>query len=329
MRTEPTDLDPADLRAALDAGWGLRAAALTYVPEGGGSHHWRCLADGTAERWVSADDLTATFHAAETEDVAFAALDRAFGTAVTLRAAGLEFVVAPLPDCDGRVLRRVGGRYAVRVAPVVEGAPGQFGVYSADDRRRVGAMVGRLHAESAHVPAGLPATADLTIPSRSILEQALVDAGRPWRSGPLAKQARALVAPKTGEIRARLSAHDTLAARVRAGAGGWVVTHGEPHGGNVITSADGGLHLIDWDTALVAPRERDLHMVLDDDLNGWDEYRAAAGGDVDLDMDALGLYRRMWALADIASFVAILRRPHADTVDMRHALEALEFYLGG
>jgi hypothetical protein len=70
-------------------------------------------------------------------------------------------------------------------------------------------------------------------------------------------------------------------------------------------------------------------MVLDDDLTGWDEYRAAAGPiELDLDLDALGFYRRLWALADIASFTAVLRRPHVDTTDMRHAYEALVYYLG-
>ena len=50
-------------------------------------------------------------------------------------------------------------------------------------------------------------------------------------------------------------------------------------------------------------------------------------GPVELDHEALGLYRRLWALADIASFVTTLRRPHADTTDMRHAYEALVSYL--
>jgi len=94
----------------------------------------------------------------------------------------------------------------------------------------------------------------------------------------------------------------------------------------VIHDPAGDLHLIDWDTAMIAPRERDLQMVLDDDLSGWDEYRATAGP-VELDYEALGLYRRLWALADIASFVTTLRRPHADTTDMRHAYEALVHYL--
>jgi hypothetical protein len=78
---------------------------------------------------------------------------------------------------------------------------------------------------------------------------------------------------------------------------------------------------------MIAPRERDLQMVLDDDMTGWDEYREIAGP-VELDLEALGLYRRLWALADIASYVATLRRPHADTTDMRGAYEALVHYLG-
>ena len=327
MRTEPDDLDRAELAAALAAGWGLAGAELEYVPEGGGSHHWRCAAGGE-ERFVSADDLTATFRAATDEDAAFAALERAYGVAGALRdRAGLGFVVAQIPDREGRRLRRLGRRYAVRVEPVIEGTPGVFGEYAEDDRRAVAALVGRLHAASDRVPADLPQVADLRIPSRAALDMAIADAVRPWETGPLAEPARALLAARTGEIGERLAGHDAMAERLRATRAGWVVTHGEPHGGNVIRDPAGGLHLIDWDTAMLAPRERDLQMVLNDDLTGWDEYRAAAGP-VDLDLDALGFYRRLWALADIASFTAVLRRPHAHTTDMRHAYEALVYYLG-
>lgn len=327
MRTEPADLDRADLAAALGDGWGLAGAELEYVPEGGGSHHWRCRAGGE-ERFVSVDDLTATFHAATDADTAFAGLERAYRTAAALRhRAGLEFVVAQIPDREGRPLRRLGRGYAVRVEPVVPGEPGAFGEHPPDDRRRVAILVGRVHAASGRVPAGLPHVTDLRIPSRAALEIALAEVDRQWTSGPWAEPTRTLLAARSGELAERLAGHDAVAARVLETRARWVVTHGEPHGGNVIHDPSGGLHLIDWDTAMVAPRERDLQMVLDDDLTGWDEYRAAAGP-VELDREALGLYRRLWALADIASFIATLRRPHEDTTDMRHAYEALVHYLG-
>jgi len=327
VRTEPSDLSRADLAAALSDGWGLAPAELRYVPEGGGSHHWRCLA-GAREWFVSADDLTATFHAATDEDAAFAALERAYGVAGALRdRAGLEFVVAQIPDRDGRPLRRFGRRYAVRVEPLVAGRAGAFGVHPSEDRRRVATLVARVHAASDRVPPDLPPVTDLRIPSRSALEAALADVAGPWRSGPLAEPARALLAARAEEVSERLAAHDAVAARVLASRPTWVVTHGEPHGANLIHDPAGGLHLIDWDTAMIAPRERDLQMVLDDEMTGWDEYRAVAGP-VGLDAEALGFYRRLWALADIASFVTTLRRPHADTTDMRGAYEALVYYLG-
>jgi spectinomycin phosphotransferase len=321
------DLGRSHLAAALADGWGLAGAELEYVPQGGGSHHWRCRAGG-GERFVSVDDLTATFHAATDEDAAFAALARAYATAGALRArAGLEFVVAQIPDRDGGPLRRLGRRYAVRVEPVIAGEPGVFGEYAPADRRAVAGLVGRLHAGSDRVPAGLPQVADLRIPSRASLQAALAEVDRPWASGPWAEPARALLAARAVEVAERLAEHDAVAARVRETQARWVVTHGEPHGGNVIRDAGGGLHLIDWDTAMVAPPERDLQMVLADDLTGWDEYRAAAAP-VELDPEALGLYRRLWALADIASFVTTLRRPHGQTTDTRHAYEALAHYLG-
>jgi aminoglycoside phosphotransferase (APT) family kinase protein len=59
---------------------------------------------------------------------------------------------------------------------------------------------------------------------------------------------------------------------VRESSDSWVVTHGEPHRGNVIRDPRGGVYLVDWDTTLIAPRERDLRMVLDRELTGWDEY---------------------------------------------------------
>lgn len=40
-----------------------------------------------------------------------------------------------------------------------------------------------------------------------------------------------------------------------------VPCHGDPHLGNVLVEADGALRLVDWDEAVVGPRELDLHLV--------------------------------------------------------------------
>src|SRR5207247_4565948 len=117
-----------------------------------------------------------------------------------------------------------------------------------------------------------------------------------------------------------------LAVKLRQAPDHWVVTHGEPHRANVILDARGGVHLVDWDTTLVAPRDRDLRMVLDQDLTGWDEYTAEAGA-VPLRREVLGLYHEWWNLAEIAIYVAQLRARHDETEDTLVAWESLTEYL--
>ena len=51
---------------------------------------------------------------------------------------------------------------------------------------------------------------------------------------------------------------DELADAVRAADNPWVVTHGQMHPGNIVHTEDDNLLLVDWDTVVVAPRERDM-----------------------------------------------------------------------
>ncbi len=328
MHSEPQDLDRAALADALERHWSIGAARLDYLPVGFGSHHWEAVgADGS--RWfVSVDDLRAGHHAGRAPDDVFPALDRAFRTAAALRDdSGLEFVLAPIPGDGGAVVRRLDARYAVRVEPFVDGVAGEDGEFDGpDDRRRVATLLGRLHAASGSIPAGLPGREDFALPGRAALEEALAQLDTPWDRGPFAEPARRLLRAHAGRVRDRLHAYDRLAGRVRDEPGPWVVTHGEPHSSNVILDAAGDRWLVDWDTTLIGPRERDLWMVLDDDRTGWDEYRDAMGA-VPLNEDALDLYRERWALAEICEYIAELRRPHEETESTRASWEVLGEYL--
>jgi spectinomycin phosphotransferase len=325
--SEPRDLDRAALAHALQRRWGIGPARLAYLPVGFGSHHWEAVgADGS--RWfVSADDLRAGHHAGRAAADVFVGLDRAFRTAAALRDVGLEFVLAPILSHGGTVLHRLDARYAIRVEPFVDGAAGEFGEFERpEERRRMGTLLGRLHAASGSVPLGLPCRQDFALPGREALEQAFAQLDTPWDHGPFAEPARALLREHADGVRDRLRAYDQLAARVRDESGPWVVTHGEPHSANVIRDASGDLLLVDWDTTLIGPRERDLWMVLDPNLTGWDEYREVMGT-VALNEQALGLYRERWALSETCVYVAEFRRPHEETADTRTSWKELGEYL--
>ena len=148
-------------------------------------------------------------------------------------------------------------RYAVAVFPFLRGAPGRFGAVLPERERA--ALVDMLAALHQSTPAARRAAVSRTeLPRRADLEEALGELGRPWRAGPFAEPARALLAGAGPRIRARLAAFDRLAGAARDAAP--VITHGEPHPGNVLRAGPDRI-LVDWDTVALGPPERDLWLV--------------------------------------------------------------------
>jgi spectinomycin phosphotransferase len=123
-----------------------------------------------------------------------------------------------------------------------------------------------------------------------------------------------------------LDSFDHLAGLVETAGGASVVTHGEPHPGNLIRS-DGGILLVDWDTMGLAPPERDLWMLDDGSPGALKPYTEVTGRPVD--STAISLFRLAWILSDIAVSVALLRSDHASDDDTEKSLRGLSESLAG
>jgi spectinomycin phosphotransferase len=307
----PEDLEFDALVEPLRDRWQVAVESAEYSPVGGGSYHW-VVVDRTGQRhFVTVDDLDNKGWFGGTRDAAFEGLLGAFDTATALREHGLEFVVAPLRTSDGSSLVRVDPRYTLSVFPFVDGEAGQFGEYSTSERDAVVPLLAALHRA--------PVAArrlDLALPLRDTLAQ--LDPR--WESGPLAEQARELLVEHAPAIDELLARYDRLAAGVAHD--GWVVTHGEPHAGNLIDS-----HLlVDWDTVALAPPERDLWMPVGNNPEAASRYTEATGRV--LDPAAVDFFRLRWDLADLTSFTNKLRSPHTDNADTRKAYAGLTIILG-
>jgi spectinomycin phosphotransferase/16S rRNA (guanine(1405)-N(7))-methyltransferase len=150
---------------------------------------------------------------------------------------------------------------------------------------------------------------DFAIPHRDELEAALAGADAAG-AGPYAGPLERLVAEHAGPVRARLDYYDEQRSRALAEPARPVVTHGEPHPGNTMLTP-GGWRLIDWDTALIAPPERDLWDLDPGDGSVLARYAAATG--TSADPGRLELYRARWDLADLAACLTEFRRPHTGT----------------
>jgi spectinomycin phosphotransferase/16S rRNA (guanine(1405)-N(7))-methyltransferase len=306
--SRPEGLDDHVLTAALTREWGIAVAALEHRPVGFGSHHWAATDPGGGRWFVTVDDLAAKrWSAAETLDDAYRRLRRSLRAARGLRNTGAAFVVAPLPTAGGDPVTRLTTRYAAAVYPYVEGESFGFGAGYADAGHRdaVLDMVLTVHAAPDAV-CRLAGADDFGIAHRDALEAA-VDGTRPADTGPYALPAADLLEERADAVRAALARYDALAARAdpqRA-----VLTHGEPHPGNTLRTP-AGWRLIDWDTALVAPPERDLWMLGDEAAAA---YARTTGTAVLPDM--LRLYRLRWDIADLAVGVQLFAGPHSGSAD--------------
>jgi hypothetical protein len=87
----------------------------------------------------------------------------------------------------------------------------------------------------------------------------------------------------------------------------------------------GGLVLVDWDTALLAPPERDLWDMAGDDRSLLDHYTRATG--VQIDPEALALYRLWFDLAEISEYLTLFHAPHGHTADTAESWENLRHFL--
>lgn len=157
---------------------------------------------------------------------------------------------------------------------------------------------------------------DLRVPYRAELARTLDDLDGTW-PGPFGERAHLALRSAAADLRRALRVFDELAAK--ASGAERVVTHGEPHPGNVMRSG-AELRLVDWDTVALAPRERDLTVAMPRDDDEWAAYRSA-GAPGEADPHLVRLYRLQWSLAEVSLYARWFRGTHDDDADARTAWE--------
>jgi spectinomycin phosphotransferase len=323
VRALPEEFEVSALIESLAQSWSIDVETLDYAAVGGGSYHW-VVRDREGRRgFATVDDLDVKPWLGDTRESVFAGLRSAFDAAVALRDSGLDFVVAPVLTGGGETLRRVGPRYAIALFPFVDGQAGEFGRYNAAERVAILAMLAELH-QATPVAASVARTVHLGLPGRGELESALEALDQTWSGGPFSEPARQALASHASDVAELLSLFDRLAADVARRSSNWVVTHGEPHAGNVMQTGNGHV-LIDWDTVALAPAERDLWMLVGDAAGSVDSYTGVTGHE--LDRVAVDFFRLTWDLADTAAFTHQLRSAHRHNEDTMRAFKALNYYV--
>ncbi len=285
MLERPPDVADDDVLALVRQHWEPAADAVEHLPVGWGAHHWRIDVAGEPALFATLDpDLPRHTRGR---------LEAAYASAAAL---GLGFVWPQLPRADGHFTVPVGAR----TASVAAWLPGERPRESVAE---LPAMLSALHSVEP------PATArswvseldpDLPLLVRDLLQQ-------PW-SDPLGAAARDLLVEHLARVDAWAREHARLVAL--ADPATYVVTHGEP-GVHNQWLARGRTWLLDWESLLLAPRERDLATLVHE------------GRDVDHDPQMVRLFDLEWRLSEIWSFARWLQGPHTGDADDHTALGGL------
>jgi spectinomycin phosphotransferase/16S rRNA (guanine(1405)-N(7))-methyltransferase len=313
MLSPPAGLIEADLALLLHSHWSVRGARLEYRPVGFGSHHWAAV-DKSGRRWfVTVDDLEVRrSHRTEELGSVNARLEAALTGAIELRESGLEFVIAPLRAADGCALVPIGDRYVVALYPSVDGQSFGWGhVPTGEETRALLALLARLHDA---IPPSHLQPERVAARYRDVLENPSV---LPM-AGPYSKRLLQLLNDQKREIKRALARYDYLSTGLEEHK--LVATHGEPHPGNTMLTAR-GLVLIDWDTARLAPRERDLWSLDAGDGSTFAAYSDRTGQT--LSTRLLEFYRLRWDIEDVGAYLAHFSSAHGDSEDDRKSWEEI------
>ena len=216
-------------------------------------------------------------------------------------------VLAPLATTTGASSVTV-GRFALALYPLLEARPGAEAGLSPAQWRELGATLRQVHA--------VPPAPELTRlvgrevfrPSRRELLPELEAALAAASPGdPVASELAGFWGDRRDLIAALVERADRLGRELAAEPFPRVLCHADLHTWNVLVDAGRRLWIVDWDEAVLAPRERDLMFVvggIGHGLVGPDDTDAffQGYGRVDADPRLLGYYRCAWAVQDVAAY---------------------------
>lgn len=150
------------------------------------------------------------------------------------------------------------------------------------------------------------------------------------QDAPHLQQLREIVWPRHEQIRAFLAHSHDCARRASQVAVRPVLCHGDAWGGNIILSPTGQLVLLDWESAVLAPPERDAFLYMDNfgsDFAAFDAgYRMVHAEPMRWHAEWLAYYMYRRQLRNLAQWLHSLLHEPLDAEQRAHNLEMLGFH---
>jgi spectinomycin phosphotransferase len=291
---EAPDLSADAVIACLNSAYGLAITEVEFLPLGADT--------STAVYRISALDGAPYFLKLRRGDL--------FEPAVTiphwLHEQGLSEIIAPLPTRDGALWARI-EPFTTVLYPFIAGRHGADAPLSAQQLVEFGAALRRIHT------ADLPAALRSGIPQetytpfyRDLVRQFQEMAAERSFSDPAAAQLAALFRDRRAEIDHCVGRAESLAELLIRQNPEHCLCHSDIHAWNLLVADSGEFYIVDWDTLIFAPKERDLMFIgaghgLGDSAE--DAARCYQGyGEMVVNRAALAYYRYERIVADISAY---------------------------
>jgi spectinomycin phosphotransferase len=236
-----------------------------------------------------------------------------------LRDHGIEQVVAPLPTTDGRLNASI-DPFAVILYPFVQGEA-VMDVGMPDDKWiELGTVVRKMHTLPLLPELALQMPRETFVPPKIDMLRG-VDAKIMAADGVFEdeiQQATADVWREKRDIILRITDRaEALGRTLQSRAFDFVICHADIHTANILIDGEQRFHIVDWDGALLAPKERDLMFVTGAGAGGavaYDEKQTLffqGYGETEIDMRVLAYYRCDWVVQDVGEFGYTIFDPSA------------------
>jgi spectinomycin phosphotransferase len=305
MLTPPPDISIDAVAACLADAYGVRPTDITFLPLGADANTAVYRFDAGGQRYFL------KLRGGEFDG-------RSVVLPRFLHDQGITAVIAPIATRDG-ALSAACGRFSAVLSPYVEGANGFASPLTDAQWVELGRTLAAMHALR------LPSDVEQCVPRetwtarwRDDVRRAL-DAANP-RADAAGVALDDLLRERRSEILHLVERASRLAEVLQTRPHPFVLCHGDIHAGNVLIDGGGRLHVVDWDDAWLAPKERDLMFIGAGIGRAWNEPREAAlfyegYGDAPVDEVVLAYYRYERIVQDFASYVSEIREHRVSDED--------------
>ncbi|HEY7033486.1 MAG TPA: phosphotransferase [Thermomicrobiales bacterium] len=291
-------LDAGMIPACLAANYGIRISSIAFLPLGHDAY-------AAVYRVVAGDDTTYFLK------IRFAPPFKP-GLAVprALIDAGVPNILAPLRTLTSELwcpLEDDDG-HSVVLYPFIYDQDAKIVGLSDSQWQEFGSTLRAVHASGLGDRfRGQLRVEDFALPSAALVRQiqTMVDAGE-FESG-AASGLAAFWRANTARIHGLLARAEELGRSLQSKSFELVLYHSDIHTANILVGDDGRIWLIDWDSPLVAPRERDLLFVIGSRIARPVEPRQEdlffdGYGPTEIDPTALAFYRDERIVEDLGEF---------------------------